>query len=133
MVLLINKHAVLMMTKRLYDTNIIIDFLNGTPYAKDCVESCTDRALSIISVIEILFGIPESQERLVHHWLHQDFKVFTIDESLTLKTVQIRKEFKKLKLPDSLILATARAYDYTLVTRDGKDFSSSQNVEIITF
>jgi predicted nucleic acid-binding protein len=96
------------------------------------VEPCKDRALSAISVIEILCGIPESQERFVHHWLHRDFNVFTIDEHITREAVNIRRYVKTLKLPDALILATATAYGYTLLTRDAKDFAFSRHAEIIS-
>lgn len=115
----------------LFDTNIVIDYLNGKDYAKTLIDERPHRSISIITMVEILCGIPESQEQVVHRWLYRHFNVISPDREVVIEAVNIRRQ-KLLKLPDTLILATARAYGLILCTRDGKDFSLYQNIEVVS-
>ena len=119
-----------MKNKYLLDTNVVIDYLNALPYAKSYVEAYECSALSVISVIEILCAVPESKEKEVYHWLHNMFDIYSVDEKITLEAVRIRRT-KKLKLPDTLILATAILHGFTLCTRDIKGFSGYPCVKLI--
>lgn len=119
-----------MKTNLLFDTNIIIDYLNGMSYAKKWIDGCVGRAISVISVIEVLCGVPVEQEPVIHHWLYQSFTVLNLDDDIVLGAVNVRRT-KKLKLPDTLILSTAITHHLTLCTRDAKDFSVYQNVKVM--
>jgi predicted nucleic acid-binding protein len=50
-----------------------------------------------------------------------DAQVLELEKDIKLKTAEIRKAHK-IKLPDAIIAATALAYDFTLLTRNVKDF-----------
>jgi predicted nucleic acid-binding protein len=47
-----------------------------------------------------------------------------LNEAIAEEAVQVRNS-KRLKLPDAIILATARVHGCQLVTRNSKDFDSS--------
>ncbi len=107
------------------DTNIIIDFLLGRDQAKllfnSYKEKTTKMMISIITVIEILVGIfdPEKQKK-VRLWL-DSFHTVSVESDIVGVAVLLRQQFK-LKVPDALIIATAKYHGGTLVTRD-RDFS----------
>ena len=44
------------MVKVIFDTNILIDYLNGTPQAKAELTLYTDKAISIVTWMEIQVG-----------------------------------------------------------------------------
>lgn len=119
-----------MKTNLLFDTNIVIDYLNGLNYAKECIENCEGRFISVVSQIEILCGVAPAQEKIVHRWLSQYFEILMPEDKVVTEAVKLRR-IKLLKLPDTLILATARAYNLTLCTRDSKDFGLYPNVFIV--
>ncbi len=47
------------MVKALFDTNILIDYLNGIPQAREEVALYDDSAISIISWMEVMAGASE--------------------------------------------------------------------------
>lgn len=46
------------MVKVLFDTNIVIDVLNGVPEAQQVLDRYAERAISIITWIEVMVGAP---------------------------------------------------------------------------
>lgn len=107
--------------KALFDTNIIIDYLVGERQAKEEIELYDNRAISIITYIELIVGLSNEKDiRQIKQFL-QDFSIIDVDISLVEHTAFMRKKYK-LKLPDAIILATAYHYQYLFVTRDRKDF-----------
>lgn len=44
------------MVKALFDTNILIDFLNAVPHAREELALYKDKAISVISWMEVLVG-----------------------------------------------------------------------------
>lgn len=53
-------------------------------------------------------------------------ELFYVDDLVINKTISLRKKHKKLKLGDAIIAATAKVHNFTLLTRNIKDF---QNIE----
>ena len=58
-------------------------------------------------------------------------KVLSLDESITKQTIQLRRQYKKIKLGDAIIAATALVYDLTLITRNTKDFNTINGLKTI--
>jgi predicted nucleic acid-binding protein len=56
----------------------------------------------------------------VQGWL-ESFPRLALDGAIAAETVRGRQQHG-LKIPDAIILATARGGDFTLATRNGKDF-----------
>jgi predicted nucleic acid-binding protein len=112
--------------KILLDTNAIIYALNdGLTLPK------SDYCISIITEME-LFSYP----RLTKHE-HQNikrllsyFNIFTITEEIKDRTIEIRKNYG-IKLPDSIICATALLSESTLISND-KQLSKIADLNILS-
>ena len=116
-------------TNYLVDTNIIIYYLNGDKIAIDWLKEHKDRlSISIIVSMEVLsYPFTEQEDEIVRRFLGA-FRLFDLDQSIFEKTIQLRRTHK-IKLPDSIIAATASCHNLTLVTRNVSDFNNL-NIEI---
>ena len=76
--------------------------------------------ISVITWIEVLVGCREGETSRVRDWL-ESFPRLPLDEAIAAETVRLRKRHG-LKIPDAIILATARCGDLSLATRNLKDF-----------
>jgi predicted nucleic acid-binding protein len=106
-----------------FDTNIIIDYLNGIEAAKKELARCTFKAISIISYIETLVGLQEYNHAQEIKMFLNTFHVFNVDHEIADISIDVRRKYK-LKVPDAIILATAQHANAVLITRNTKDFSS---------
>lgn len=111
------------MVKALFDTNILIDYLNAIPQARDELDLYEDRAISIISWMEVLVGARPEVAAATRSFL-STFKILPVDADIAEKAVQLRREHR-IKLPDAIIWATAAMHSMLLVTRNTKDFPAS--------
>ena len=109
------------MVKALFDTNILIDHLNGVAKAGTEIALYRDRAISAVSWIEVLVGATSQTEAAVRALLGE-FVVVPLDEAVAERAVQLRRQYR-LKLPDAITLASAQISGRLFVTRDEKDFS----------
>ena len=107
----------------LLDTNILIDVLRGEAPALAWLEQQQRAHISVISWIEVLVGCREGENAPVEAWLGS-FPRLPIDDAIALETVRLRQRHG-LKIPDAIILATARCADLTLATRNSRDFSQA--------
>jgi len=108
------------MVKALFDTNILIDFLNGVPDARDELDRYESKAISIVSWMEVLVGAPPSLEVATRQFLER-FDIVALDDRVAERAVAFRKAHK-VKLPDAIIWASAQANAMLLVTRNTKNF-----------
>lgn len=106
--------------KALFDTNILIDYLSGYEQANQEIKKYSEPAISIITWMEVLAGADEEEIEDIKIFL-STFQVFPLTTGIAEDAVKIRKEFK-IKLPDSIIWATARDNGMFLITRNTKDF-----------
>ena len=104
----------------LLDTNILIDVLRGEAPALAWLEQQQQPRISLISWIEVLVGCREGESRRVQAWL-DTFPRLPLDDTIALESVQLRQRHG-LKIPDAIILATARCADLSLATRNSRDF-----------
>jgi len=104
----------------LLDTNILIDVLRGEALALAWLEGQQMPFISVITWIEVLVGCREGESSRVHDWL-ESFPRLPLDEAIAAETVRLRQRHG-LKIPDAIILATARCSNATLATRNVKDF-----------
>lgn len=54
-----------------------------------------------------------------------------LDDDIIKKTIQLRRTYKKLKLGDAIIAATALVYSFTLITCNTKDFKNIEGLELL--
>jgi predicted nucleic acid-binding protein len=105
--------------KAVFDTNILIDFLQGHVPARSELARYTEPSISIISWMEVLEGANAQTESATRAFL-AGFEVLGIDASVAQLAVNLRRS-AKIKLPDAVIWATAKANQCLLVTRNGRD------------
>jgi predicted nucleic acid-binding protein len=112
------------MVSVLFDTNILIDYLNGVEQAKIELERYSDKAISLITWMEVMVGATPETEEILRGFLN-GFVNLPIDERVSNCAVILRKKHK-IKLPDAIVWATAQVDKRLLVTRNTKDFSQDE-------
>jgi len=110
--------------RALFDTNVLIDYLNGIEAAKAELARYEKPAISIISWIEVLAGADPSIEGETRKFL-LIFERIELTEAIAERAVALRRT-TKLRIPDAIILGTARAENLLLVTRNTKDFPADE-------
>lgn len=108
------------MVKALFDTNILIDFLRGVPAARDELNRYDDKAISIVSWMEVMIGAPVLAERATRDFLN-GMVLVELDDAVASRAVTLRQKHG-IKLPDAIIWASAQVRAMLLVTRDQKGF-----------
>ena len=106
--------------RALFDTNILVDYLNGVDAAKTELARYERPAISIISWIEVLAGTNSDVEADTRNFL-ATFERIELGEAIADRAVALRRS-AKMRVPDAIILATARVENLVLVTRNTKDF-----------
>lgn len=104
-----------------FDTNIVIDALNGVEEA-DVEYGRYDRVLiSRITWMEVLVGAKQDDTEL-RDFLNLYFEIVPLDLAIAESAVELRR-MERIRLPDAIIWATAQVNNAILVTRNTKDFS----------
>ncbi len=106
----------------LFDTNILIDHLNGVTKATREITRSKSPAISVITWIEVMTGAASSSEEAILRAFLSNFQLLEMSREVAERAAVIRRQ-KRLKMPDAIILATAEAGGWQLVTRNIKDFS----------
>lgn len=107
--------------KALFDSNILIDYLNGVEAAKAEIERHSDRLISAVTWMEVLAGVRSDEEEDVVEMFLREFKVVDITRRVAREAILLRRG-ARLKLLDALVWASARSESAVLVTRNTKDF-----------
>jgi len=115
----------------LLDTNIILYLLDGKSELAEILDGTTVY-ISFVSELELLTykGLTGSEMENISLLLNE-FVIVDINSDIKLKTIDIRSE-SNLKLPDSIIAATAAYLNITLFSAD-KDFSKVNNLDLILY
>jgi predicted nucleic acid-binding protein len=108
------------MVKALFDTNILIDFLNSIPQARDEIARYREKSISIITWMEVLVGANEDVEARTRDYINS-FDVIPLDDKVADRAVKLRREHG-VRLPDAIVWASAETHALLLVTRNTKDF-----------
>lgn len=107
--------------KAVFDTNILVGYLNGVEQAADELQRYNHRLISQISWMEVLVGCGDSEEERVVRSFLESFGVVALDGEVAEAAVMLRRE-NRLKLPDAIIMGTAECQQALLVTRDTRAF-----------
>ena len=104
-----------------FDSNILIDALNGDPMARAEIARVDRPCISRITWIEVLSKERGGTLRIFERFL-QGFAIDELDAQIAEHAAALRRERGRLKLADSVILASAQVNHRILVTRNTKDF-----------
>ena len=105
----------------LFDSNIVIDYLNGVSQACAELAQYQQAYISPITWIESQVKAPPGLEEATRIAIDANFKCVTLDEATLSESLKLRHSHR-LKLPDAMIWASARVNGWQLVTRNTKDF-----------
>lgn len=108
------------MVGALFDTNILIDNLNAVQQAREEIGRFENRAISIITWMEVMVGAKADLVEPTRHFL-EGFRVIQVDDEIANRAVDLRRGHR-IKLPDAIIWASAQITGRLLVTRNTKDF-----------
>jgi len=103
-----------------FDTNIVIDALNGLTQANTEYARYERVLISRITWMEILIGAGDDEAEL-RDFLESRFEIVSVDLAVSEVAIQLRRTYR-MKLPDAIIWATAKTRDAVLVTRNTRDF-----------
>lgn len=106
-------------------TNILIDYLNGEPRARDELERYDEAGISLVSWMEILVGSRNADEEQVLRTFLLQFQLIAVDAAVAEQAILLRRSWR-LRLPDATIWAAAKTKNTVLVTRNTRDFDADQ-------
>jgi predicted nucleic acid-binding protein len=115
----------------LIDTNVLIDFCNGSlsEGGRAFLEGIAPE-ISIVTNIELFAARNISAaEFTMLKGIVNIALIHPVTTDLVATTIAIRQDYR-LKLPDAMIAATAVVLDLTLVTRNVSDFSKVKGLQI---
>lgn len=122
-------------TQFLIDTNIGIYLLNGSlnQNALQFLEPIINDSygISVITKIELLgFAFTDTNQLLETRNFINDGIIYTLTDEIVEQTIILRQNYK-IKLPDAIIAATAITFDFTLISRNDKDFESIAGLKYV--
>ena len=110
--------------KALFDTNILIDLLNGRSEANTEAGLYSSLSISRISWIEVLTGVRDAEDENRVENLLGFFEMIELNEGVAREAIALRRQHR-LKLPDAIIWASAKLRENLLVTRNSRDFPNN--------
>jgi len=109
------------MVRALFDTNVLIDYLGGVPAARIELRRYGERAISIVTWMEVMIGARPEVEATTRAFLRDAFAVVALTDEIAERAVSLRRHHR-IKPPDAVIWASAQANSMLLVTRNTRDF-----------
>lgn len=114
------------MTRALFDTDVIIDYLKGNKQAIDYFDTFEgDYYISAVTLAELYSGIKGAQEREELDYFTSLFTVFALTKELAIEGGLLRQKWHAshgMGLADALIAATANVHEMSLVSLNEKHF-----------
>jgi predicted nucleic acid-binding protein len=106
----------------LLDSNIIIDAVLNLIDIEKSIGKYKKVYISLITYIEVLgYNFKDENEKVLTTQILELFEIINPDIEIAELTINYRK-LKKIKVPDAIILATARKQNANLLTSNVIDF-----------
>jgi len=107
--------------KAVFDSDVLIDYLQGMPQAREELARYRQPHYSIITFMELHCGARDEAERKAVDTLLGTLTRVDLSEPVARRAVELRRTLR-LKLPDAVVLASAEVEGCILVTRNTRDF-----------
>jgi hypothetical protein len=122
----------------MFDTDVLIWALRGNQAAAELLDGQAERAVSIVSVMELHQGARSRQESksIRHFLLNNNLRVIAINESISHLAATLVEDHaltNGLGLADALIAATARESGIILATGNVRHMRSIAGLELKAF
>ena len=108
------------MVRAVFDTNVLIDYLNGVSEAGAEIGRYDQGFISVLTWMEVMVGAAAPVAAGTEAFL-SGFGLIPVDEAVARRAVAVRQKHR-MKVPDAIIWATALVNNMLLVTRNTKDF-----------
>ncbi|MBI5219022.1 MAG: type II toxin-antitoxin system VapC family toxin [Bacteroidia bacterium] len=104
------------------DSNVLIYLSKGQKGIFEIIEQYSNIYISVITKMEVLgFPFKNDEERLFIEKIITTFEIIHTNDEITDCTIHYRKK-KKIKIPDAIILATAKVKKANILTANSSDF-----------
>jgi predicted nucleic acid-binding protein len=122
----------------IFDTDVLIWYFRANSTAADFLENQTDRAVSIVTMMELYQGARTRDEaRIIRRFFQENvFRIIPINEAISHLAVTMIEDHARsngLQVADALIAATARETASTLATGNIKHFRSIPGLDLKAF
>jgi predicted nucleic acid-binding protein len=122
----------------IFDTDVLIWYFRGNSTAAQFLENQTDRAVSIVTMMELHQGARTRDEaRIIRRFFQENaFRIIPINEAISHLAVTMIEDHARsngLQVADALIAATARDMASTLATSNIKHFRSIPGLDLKAF
>ena len=107
--------------KAVIDSDVLIDYLQGVPAAREELARYRRPLCSTITFTELLASARTAAERQAAAALLGSLGRVELTEDIARRAVELRQTLR-LKLPDAIVLASAEVEGCILVTRNTRDF-----------
>ena len=116
-------------TKAVLDSNAIIYASKGLVDAEKLLSAGERYYASIITFIEVYaYDFADSAEKQIIDEILESIEVIEVDQEIAEQAIIYRKnKSRKIKLPDAVILATAKIINAELITGNYRDFQNIDN------
>lgn len=117
--------------KAILDSNVIIDAVRNLIDIERSIFQFRNVYISLITYIEVLgYNFKDENEKLLTAQILGMFEIINPDIEIADLTISYRK-MKKIKVPDAIILASARNLNAVLLTSNISDFKNIDDEVII--
>jgi hypothetical protein len=122
----------------IFDTDVLIWFFRGHPNAARLLDQESERAVSIVTLMELYQGARSQNEiRTMRRFFQENaFRVIPLNEAISHLAVTFIEEHALkhgIQLADALIAATARETSSVLATGNVRHFRSIPALELKAF
>jgi predicted nucleic acid-binding protein len=122
----------------IFDSDVLVWFSRCDADAVALVNSAPDRAVSIVTVMEVLQGVRSKAEMRTtkQFFLQLNFRILPLSESIGHIAASLIEEHALscgLRIQDALIAATAREAGETLATGNVRHFRVIANLDVKPF
>jgi len=121
------------------DTDILIDTAHdndiATNYLKQLEQQFT-LTVSIITRMELIVGCRNKRELKLTESFLKRFNILNLNEDISLNADKLLLQYRLshgLLIPDALIAATAITLDYSLASKNQKDYRFIQNLTLLPY
>ena len=104
-----------------FDSDVLIDYFDGIAAAAAELARYQEVLISRIVWMEVLIGAQTPALSQIRESFLRQFPIIELDENVARTAITLRQKYK-VKIPDSIIWASARINNALLVTRNSKDF-----------
>ncbi|QDZ40933.1 type II toxin-antitoxin system VapC family toxin [Euhalothece natronophila Z-M001] len=121
------------------DTDILIDFGRGVSEAVNCLQKLQSNYRLIVSIVtqmELIVGCANKLELQALEKFLLRFDIIKIDPTISEQAVELLAMYRLshgLLIADSLIAATAITWDYSLITKNQRDYRFIPTLNLLPY